>query len=149
MRRVTDSLWQEAKQHERVGILFKTLAASAPFGLAFWTRMNDSVYIPTWSNTAWNDLSFIREGENPTVDMEKEKERLPLSDWAVLIHPEDHHVLQANWQALMRGTTIGHMQFRVLRKHHAPNTEGAYRWLLMHSSHHYHSGSALHSMGAW
>ncbi len=56
MIRVTDHLRQQAQQHERVKVLSKKLGRSAPFGFAFWTRINGSVYTQTWNKATWNQL---------------------------------------------------------------------------------------------
>jgi hypothetical protein len=146
-------LERRAQEHEtnaqRVEEVFKTCLTASPFGMGLWSRTGESTYTPTWTNDAWNDLMGIQAGDNPIVDMEKEKTGLNMDKWRVRIHPDDQHILQANWQALQQGTSLGNIQLRVLRDKPDDRTKREYQWIMLNSTHHYSRNSGVHTIGAW
>lgn len=133
----------------RVEQLFKSLATSAPLGLAFWTRKRGATFEPTWKNDAWLELLGIADRGNPTIDMTVQKEAVPAAQWGIRSHPNDVKVIQECFQALQKGSTASPIELRVLRKGCIPTQPDAYRWILLFSSLHDHEGSGTASIGSW
>lgn len=100
--------------------LLKALATDAPFGLAFWTRTSNENFEPSWWNNAFLELFSVDANNLPSVDMNHERDGLKTDSWHIKIHPDDTHILQTNWQGLLRGKPSAPMQVRV-RRHPPPD----------------------------
>jgi PAS domain-containing protein len=129
---VSAHLLQRTKTAERTEARFRYLAEKAPVGMCLFGSERQAI----WANKAYLDhLNISNEELNPLT-------------WKASIHPDDHSLVDENWNRLESHLSVGPFELRI-QKRDRPTNEDEYVWLLCDATAQYDETGKIETITSW